>query len=382
MTYPSEWSHVFRLLDRLHQGSQPGQWYARCPAHDDKRPSLAISVRGDSLAVRCCAASNCSFEAIRTALAHHAGQSVFFKPYNGERWQPRRQEDRVTVEAVYPYADEHGEILYEVCRGRDADGNKRFWQRVPDSSMPGGHRLTLDGVRRVLFNLPDLYANAQLPPEKRRWVVCVEGEKDCLNLTAIGVLATTNSGGAGRFHAADYRILAGQKVVILPDHDPINSAGRRPGWDHALQVADCLHPIAAEVRIAQLPVAEGQDVSDWLAALPAEWDAKQRKWELWKFCTRARVYTPYAFGMPVPAFVRAQLAALTQSQNDMGRFQRADELANDLQVQVAGLANLLQETPGLKPDPAALLARLTALAATAQRGAADLRLLASGSSGG
>lgn len=89
--------------------------------------------------------------------------------------------------------------------------------------------------------------------------VC-EGEKDCDNLAAIGLAATTNAGGAEKWKAEHSEALRGRLVFILPDND-------EPGRRHASAVAVSLHNIAAGVRIVNLShLPDKGDVSDWLAA--------------------------------------------------------------------------------------------------------------------
>jgi putative DNA primase/helicase len=86
------------------------------------------------------------------------------------------------------------------------------------------------------------------------------GEKDADRLAALGLAATTNPGGAGRWLARYSAALAAARVVLLPDHD---SAGRH----HAEMVGASLAGIAGEVRLLELPgLAEKGDVSDWIAA--------------------------------------------------------------------------------------------------------------------
>ena len=53
----------------------------------------------------------------------------------------------------------------------------------------------MKGVRRVLYRLPELLARPDEP------VYVVEGEKDADRLASMGLLATTNSGGAGKWQA-------------------------------------------------------------------------------------------------------------------------------------------------------------------------------------
>jgi putative DNA primase/helicase len=52
--------------------------------------------------------------------------------------------------AVYPYTDESGNVLFEVVRYEP----KTFAQRRPDGQ--GGYIYNINGVRRVLYKLPDV----------------------------------------------------------------------------------------------------------------------------------------------------------------------------------------------------------------------------------
>src|SRR5262249_38052441 len=96
---------------------------------------------------------------------------------------------------------------------------------------------------------------------KAETVYIVEGEKDADNLRAIGLTATCNAGGAGKWrpeYTDSFKLH--QRVVILPDND---DAGRR----HAKQVAESLAGYVRSVRILELPGLQAKgDVSDWLAA--------------------------------------------------------------------------------------------------------------------
>src|SRR5215471_9060406 len=74
----------------------------------------------------------------------------------------------------------------------------------------------------------------------------------------MGLLATTNPGGAGKWRLEYSKYLTGFDVVLLPDND---DAGRQ----HAHHVAQCLRDNAASVRIVELGgLPEKGDVSDWI----------------------------------------------------------------------------------------------------------------------
>ena len=113
----------------------------------------------------------------------------------------------------------------------------------------------MQGVRRVLYKLPGLVATPRDIP-----VYIVEGEKDADRLWSLGLPATTNPGGAGKWLPEFNESLRGRPVGILPDND---EAGRR----HAQKVAESLCNVAACVKIVELPgLPHKGDVSDWLDA--------------------------------------------------------------------------------------------------------------------
>src|SRR5690606_9048632 len=110
----------------------------------------------------------------------------------------------------------------------------------------------LDGCRRVLYRLPEILAAIQ----EEKTVYVVEGEKDADRLAAIGIPATCNPMGAGKWRDEYSGSLEGADVVILPDND---DAGRR----HADAVARSLTGKARRVRVLTLPgLPEKGDVSD------------------------------------------------------------------------------------------------------------------------
>lgn len=144
---------------------------------------------------------------------------------------------------TWDYRDEHGTLLYRVIRSEP----KRFKQQAADGSW------SIKGVRRVPYRLPELLA-----ADPQATVYIVEGEKDADRLAALGLVATTNSGGAGEWKPEFSDHLKGRRVCILPDND---DAGR----NHAAQVANTLVARGIDHRIVDLPnLPEKGDVSDWL----------------------------------------------------------------------------------------------------------------------
>ncbi|MBB3176253.1 hypothetical protein FHW64_000636 [Variovorax sp. Sphag1AA] len=161
---------------------------------------------------------------------------------------PEESEQQPRLVKTYPYLDEDGQVLFEVCRFHP----KTFKQRRPNGR--GGCTWGVKGVRQVPYRLPHLVAK----PDAQVFVV--EGEKDADALAAIGLVATCNAGGANKWRDELTPHFSGRHVVVLPDND---DAGR----EHARLVTGKLRGVAAEVRTLELPgLPPKGDVSDWLEA--------------------------------------------------------------------------------------------------------------------
>lgn len=218
-------------------------WQARCPAHDDNTASLCIGIgeEGRTL-VHCqagCATSDvCGRLGITLASLMPASNGHA----NGK---PETRRQFVTA---YDYRDADGKLLYQSVRFDP----KGFSQRQPTD---GDDWLwNMDGVRRVLYRLPELLA-----AEPSKTVYIPEGEKDCNALVALGRVATCNVGGALKWRDEYSDTLPGRIVAVLPDND---SKGR----EHAAQVAASLAGVAALVKIVELPGLPNKgDASDWIA---------------------------------------------------------------------------------------------------------------------
>ena len=153
--------------------------------------------------------------------------------------------DKSQFVATYDYTDEAGELLFQVCRMDPKD----FRQRRRDGN--GDWEWKVKGVRQVPYRLLELLA-----ADASETVVVCEGEKDVDNLARIGVKATCNAGGAGKWSREHAAFLAGRDVVVVADRD-------EPGRKHAQVVAKSLHGLANSIRVIELPT--GKDASDWIA---------------------------------------------------------------------------------------------------------------------
>lgn len=154
------------------------------------------------------------------------------------------------VVAAYNYVDENDILLFQVVRYYPKD----FRQRRPDGN--GGWIWNVEGVREVPYRLPEILKAIG----DRRAIYIVEGQKAADALWRIGLPATCNAGGAGKWSPELNRYFRDADVVILPDQDPqsrdktgkpIHHADGRPkfpGQDHGKDVAAKLGDIASQVR--------------------------------------------------------------------------------------------------------------------------------------
>lgn len=256
------------------------QYMAQCPAHQDKRSSLAVArAENGGVVLKCLA--GCTTEDIVDKLGiamadlfpedSKKGTAAKGKP------APKKKVPApvLKVGGTYTYKDKEGttrneeitrEYVYVTAQGVPV--LKVY--RTKEKSFPVIH---LDkgawywgdgGACKLLYRLPEvLKAIKDGSP-----VYLVEGEKDADTLAGMDYCATTNRGGAGKWQAELSRQLAGAHVVILPDNDD-------PGKKHAKLVSEALKGSAADVRIVDLTrgyaeLPEKGDVSDFMAALPGD----------------------------------------------------------------------------------------------------------------
>ena len=224
---------MVRALEARRSGSA---WMAKCPAHEDRNPSLGIRQEGDKVLVKCYA--GCAQRDVIEALK---ARGLWETVPPTRRWAKQRTPLGPIV-AEYNYTDEHGELLYQVTRHFPP---KDFRQRYPDGR---GGWIWKKHPRQLLYHLPEVL--------EAPIVFVVEGEKDVETLRAHGFVATTNAGGAqapwlSQFTAA----LAGCEVILLPDADA-------PGRARVLRIARALLGHAAKIIVLE-PEPLVQDITAW-----------------------------------------------------------------------------------------------------------------------
>lgn len=191
-------------------------------------------------------------------LMHERGQSAaeVLASFNDATAEPVKEitpaNPRIT--AIYDYTNESGELLYQAVRMEP----KSFRQRRSDGK--GGWHWNMDGVTRVLYNLPAVLSSPLV-------FIC-EGEKDCQTLASLGYVATCNVGGAGKWLPAYAERLKGKDIIICPDGDS-------PGRKHGEDVLASLEGICGSSKVVPMPEPY-KDVSDYVASFP---DLNQAKRE-------------------------------------------------------------------------------------------------------
>jgi hypothetical protein len=226
-------SNINDIVRSLHGRRVGASWMVRCPAHDDRNPSLAVRESGGNVLVHCHA--GCDQRDVIQAL-----RNLGLWPEAVDRSYPPEWGELV---ATYDYTDRAGTLLYQVCRFVP----KTFRPRRPDGL--GGWRWNLTGVERVLYRLPDVL--------EAPIVFVVEGERDADTLRDWGFIATTAAGGCQAPWLNSYtEALAGREVVVIPDMD-------EPGLRRGAEIAQALVGRAAELIVLDPPDLRGfKDITE------------------------------------------------------------------------------------------------------------------------
>jgi hypothetical protein len=256
--------HLDDFVPRLDRVRPSGKGYvARCPAHEDRNPSL--SVWEGPLRLHCKCHAGCEEVAVLRALRLTI-DDLFYKGRSGERSSSSSESDQPksgfgAVVETYIYESPDGVPLHYVERS----STKKFRQgRIVNGTKVSG----LAGQKLGLYRLPAL---SRAPLDQTVYVV--EGEKDVHACEARGLLATCNAGGAGKFREDHAEVLRSRPVTIVMDQDAA-------GVDHARKVAALLDGLADSVRVVQ--AKSGKDAHDHFASghSPEEFEAvPAAKWQ-------------------------------------------------------------------------------------------------------
>ncbi len=166
----------------------------------------------------------------------------------------------------YPARD--GSRLVRVVRVDDGEGNKKFsqerWDKDKKQWLPGlGKDEDVNKVVRASIPVYR-YAEVRKAIANGETIFAVEGEPCADLLWKLGLAATTNIGGGGKFTLTDSLDLQDAKViVIVPDRD-------KKGIEHANKLAEYfpgamwLYPFPESRAWENLPEKGGLDIFDWI----------------------------------------------------------------------------------------------------------------------
>lgn len=284
-----------RLQGVIRKGG--GQYLAQCPCHDDKKASLALREGDKGIVLHCLAGCDTQDIVAKLGLgmqdlfsegsqgskakapgkgAQGKGQGAAAKAQEGAAEKPRvrKKAEAFRVGGVFVRIEKgdkgeivrHPEDITHVYEYTDAAGAPLLQvARTREKSFPVVHFFEGawywgdGGLTAALYRLPRVKEGI----EKKQRIFLVEGEKDVEALEQLGLYATTNKGGAGKWKKEVSEDLKGAKVVIIPDLD-------EPGRRHGRMVAKDLEGHAREVRVLNLKKLEASlpdkgDVSDLIS---------------------------------------------------------------------------------------------------------------------
>jgi len=223
------------ILSKLQNVKKSGDGYmACCPSHSDKTPSLGVTETPEKILIKCYA--GCPNEAIVASLGMK--MKDLFKGI--EKTNSKK------LIKCYDYSYQNGELAYQVVRYEPKD----FRVRRPDGS---GWVWSLKGKKALPYKLPAIMHQIEIGKS----IIIVEGEKDADALGEIGIVATTNHGGAGKWRDTHSRWVQGATVYIIPDNDG-------PGEQHLHKTAASLLKYDCNVNILRLP-QEYKDIANYIA---------------------------------------------------------------------------------------------------------------------
>jgi hypothetical protein len=236
------------LLDRLERvrPKSGGGWTARCPAHEDKEPSLSIDQRNDAILLHCFA--GCSVDTITQRLGLDLAD-LFVEP------RPLAAASNGVARTIwYDGRDINGEIVARHKRVEQPGKKKRMSWWLPGATEAGLNGLPTNSL--ALFDitqLPDWPATAP--------IIIVEGEKAATVLVQAGVPALGTMTGAEGCPSVEMLVaLAGRRVILWPDND-------KPGEMHMTRLGKRL--IEAGVTSIKwftwIDAGDGGDAADYLA---------------------------------------------------------------------------------------------------------------------
>ena len=249
-----------------------GSFSGLCPSHDDNSASMSITMENDRILLYC--HTGCTIDDICTSLGIEKydlfssnDKTLTNKvpiPLKLVKEQKRMKANINADSKVVFFSSKHNKNVTESVRYSyiNADGKTAYYVIRSDPKdfrpmTPDGH-LSLEGVERLPYRLPELLQGVK----ESKPILLLEGEKDVDSAMAMGLIATTFVGGAGKWRDEYSEYLNGADVVLIPDND-------NPGLKGMTEIATKLQGTASRIRLFELPgmgplqEKHGKDFSDW-----------------------------------------------------------------------------------------------------------------------
>ena len=170
---------------------------ARCPAHDDKNPSLSIKATNGRILMHCHA--GCDTEAIMDVIGLKMSDLFCGTEFLENNVAEKNVHNVRKLIATYDYKDADNKLIYQKLRYSD----KSFAIKKPNGEYNRA------GIAPMLYNLPAL-ANSYI-------IYIAEGEKDIDNLAKMGLVAVSppDGAGTGKWSGSFNKFFANKIIYIL-----------------------------------------------------------------------------------------------------------------------------------------------------------------------
>lgn len=247
-----------RLIDAKPSGRN--EWKACCPAHDDNRESLSVSIgRNGAIMLKC--HRGCSNREIvdRLGLTFADLYPDKIRP-NGVTYTPPKSNRQSATNKnrsseMFDFHDVVATYTYRNGTRKLRDSHKRFfWQHLDG-----------DEWKPRRGNAPHVLYVAGQPQDT---LFIIEGEKDANQMARLGFYAMSpenGAGGQGKWLESYNQDIKGKTVRVIPDNDDVGRA-------FANEIATKIHSVAKSVQVLDLrtlwtDIKEHQDVSDMVEAI-------------------------------------------------------------------------------------------------------------------
>ena len=292
---PESHDCLTNFIDALRQHGRdpietnPGEWMARCPAHDDSTPSLSITRSDDGRVLAHCFAGCENAEVLKTlglspqamfprpsdetipSRAKNKEKSIYPSPEAAIEWLVSKYGPPTTF---YVYESSDGAEVFRIYRFdfTDAKTGKPDKEFRPVCPTEKGWVLGKPTGPLPLYRLREVIQATTV------WVC--EGEKAADALRGLGVTATTSAFGAKSPGKTDWSALSGKEVILMPDND-------EPGEMYIQKVQELLtkrkpHPKIKIMRLSEVWQSEnepikGADAVEFIEqGMPKEWSDADR----------------------------------------------------------------------------------------------------------